>query len=388
MLRVRTGSLQPDSLTERPMKKTILVILLATCWGSLSGHSAESNQDIWLHESAAGLDIPMGPFVKLGPDHYLTVDEHDALITRDDGESWQKYPLFEDNEKHAVRPERALIRTADGTIVLAFMNDAEREWTWDNELGDAPGARLPTYTIRSLDGGETWRDLQMLHGEWTGAIRNMIQTAAGDLVFTSMMMLHDPGRHATVTYRSEDDGASWHRSNLIDLGGAGHHDGAIEATVEELGDGRLWMLIRTNWDRFWEAYSDDGGRYWRTIKPTEIDASSAPGLLVRLQSGRLALVWNRLLPEGADDFPRVGGDRRWSEEPAINHRWEMSIAFSDDDGQTWSESVVFARAKESMRRRDISYPYLFEPRPGELWVTSMRGGLRVRLDEEAFVGDR
>lgn len=366
------------------MKRAIAVGLLAVVgWGIST--LAETNSQIDLHPKVQTLHIPMGPFVRLGEDHYLTVDEHRALISRDDGKTWESHPLFEEIDKYGVRPERALLQTADGTVILAFMNEPERHWTWNNSLGDAPGARLPTYTIRSLDGGETWQDLQMLHPDWTGAIRNMIQTKAGDVVFTSMMMLHNPGRHATVTYLSSDDGQSWRRSNIIDLGGAGHHDGAIEATIEELTDGRLWMLLRTNWDTFWEAYSDDGGRYWRTIRPTVIDASSAPGLLASLQSGRLALVWNRLLPEGQDDFPRRGGNRQWSEEPAINHRWEMSIAFSEDDAETWSKPVVFARATEVMRRRDISYPYLFEPRPGELWITSMRGGLRVRLLEEDFV---
>lgn len=363
--------------------KTVIALVILGGAGSLFT-SAEPNRDIWLHGKAESIDVPMGPFVKLGEGHYLTVNEHNALISRDDGKSWREYPLFEDTSKHGVRPERALLRTKEGTIVLAFMNEPERHWTWDNDLGDAPGARLPTYTIRSLDGGETWQDLQMLHEEWTGAIRNMIQTRAGDIVFTSMMLLHDPGRHATVTYLSGDDGATWRRSNIIDLGGAGHHDGAIESTIEELADGRLWMLLRTNWDFFWEAYSNDGGRYWRTIGPTEIDASSAPGLLFRMKSGRLALVWNRLLPEGHDDFRRVGGNRIWSEAAAINHRWEMSIAFTEDEGKNWSDSIVFARAEETMRRRDISYPYLFEPRPGELWITSMRGGLRVRLHEEDF----
>lgn len=369
------------------MKAAVITQLIAVAL--VSGAIAQPNEHIWLHSKAVSIDVPMGPFVKLGENHFLTVEEHDALVSRDNGKTWKKHALFENNEKHAVRPERALIRTHDGAIILAFMNDAERDWRWDSKIGDArEGTRLPTCTIRSLDNGETWQDLQMLHPEWTGAIRNMIQTKAGAVVFTSMMLLHNPGRHATVTYLSQDDGKNWRRSNLIDLGGAGHHDGAIEATIAELSDGRLWMLLRTNWDRFWQAFSDDGGRYWRTIQPTDIDASSAPGLLARLESGRLALVWNRLLPEGQSSFPRRGGDREWSEEPAINHRWEMSIAFSENDGRTWSKPVVFARAEESMRRRDISYAYLFEPRPGELWITSMRGGLRTKIHEKDFVVPR
>ena len=67
-----------------------------------------------------------------------------------------------------------------------------------------------------------------------------------------------PQPHATLTCVSADEGKTWQRGNIIDLGGRGHHDGAIEATVAELSTGRLLMLIRTNLDRFWEAYSDDG----------------------------------------------------------------------------------------------------------------------------------
>ena len=47
------------------------------------------------------------------------------------------------------------------------------------------------------------------------------------------------------------------------------------------------MLIRTNYDQFWTAYSSDKGRIWRDIRPSGIEASSAPGFLLRLKSGRL-----------------------------------------------------------------------------------------------------
>ena len=58
-------------------------------------------------------------------------------------------------------------------------------------------------------------------------------------------------------------------SNLLDLGGQGDHSGAIEPTFEELSDGRLFMLIRTNYDQFWTAYSADKGQSWREIRYTE-----------------------------------------------------------------------------------------------------------------------
>ena len=96
----------------------------------------------------------------------------------------------------------------------------------------------------------------------------------------------------------------------------------MEPTVAELSDGRLLMLIRTHWDRFWEAFSDDGGLSWRTVHPSQIVPPSAPGHLLKLHSGRLVLVYNG--------------------PPA--HQ-ELSVAFSEDDARSWTKPVVIARRR-------------------------------------------
>jgi hypothetical protein len=54
--------------------------------------------------------------------------------------------------------------------------------------------------------------------------------------------------------------------------------------------------------------------------------------------------------------------------------------FSADDGRIWSKPVVIARSS------GLAYPYLFEPSPGLLWITTMFGNLRVRLLEQDAVG--
>ena len=93
-----------------------------------------------------------------------------------------------------------MCRLRDGVIVLAFMNINEQVFELNKQKGDTePGARLPTYAVRSLDDGKTWHDLQMLHDDYTGAIRDMIQTKGGTVVFTSMQLKHDPGHHTVVT---------------------------------------------------------------------------------------------------------------------------------------------------------------------------------------------
>ena len=328
--------------------------------------------------------LPVGPFVRLDDRAILSMAGQpiQGHVSRDEGATWQTFPLFPPDSDMSAGPTGALLSTAAGTVVLGFVNLAEKRWTWSDERKDAPGARLPTYAMRSLDRGQTWQDLQKLHDDWTGATRNTIQTRDGRIVFTTMKMRHDPGRHTVLTYGSGDDGATWEASNVMDLGGNGHHDGVTEGALVELNDGRLLQYLRTNWGQFWRALSEDGGRHWHPYGPSGIDASSAPGILRRLASGRIVLLWNRTCAEGEDHYSPQGGDGVWSATPASNFREELSISFSEDECETWSAPVVIARHPRS----EVSYPQVFEPTPGVLWVTAHRWKLRMRLREEDFVG--
>jgi hypothetical protein len=56
----------------------------------------------------------------------------------------------------------------------------------------------------------------------------------------------------------------------------------------------------------------------------------------------------------------------------------LSIAFSSDESVTWSAPKVVAANYGPGGR--VSYPYLYERRPGELWITTMQGGLRMRIN--------
>lgn len=377
-----------ESMRISAMRKSVR--WLVGSWICVIGAVSNADDGLWLNELVRPLPTDqLGPFVRLTNGDILAIDKSSRYVSSDEGQTWSApEPLFAAGTKIQVSNERALFRTRKGVIIAAFMNLAERNWTWSNELGDAPGARLPTYVMRSLDEGRTWQDIQKLHDDWSGAVRDMIETESGRIVFTAMKMQHSPGRHAVLTYSSTDDGKTWVGSNLIDLGGAGHHGGVTEPTVTQLRDGRLWMLIRTNWGEFWSAYSHDDGRFWRVIKPSGIPASSAPGMLRRLRSGRLMLIWNRPYPDGQTEWPLSGGDNLWSATPVSNHREEISITFSDDDGATWSRPIVLAHRHESAGRgsaRWLAYPYVFEASPGRIWLTTMQGGLRVKFKESDLV---
>jgi hypothetical protein len=123
----------------------------------------------------------------------------------------------------------------------------------------------------------------------------------------------------TVLY-SDDRGETWRLSPAplkVTAPVLGTY-GAIEPVVVERGDGRVWMLLRTQHGRFYESLSDDGA-VWPKPRPTRIFSSDSPAGLVRLADGRIVLFWNNCLR-----FPYAYGGRH-----------VLHGAVSSDDGKTW-----------------------------------------------------
>ena len=143
------------------------------------------------------------------------------------------------------------------------------------------------------------------------------------------------------------------------------------------------MFMRTNWGFLWETTSTDNGVTWNNIKSTTIDASASPAMFKRLKSGRLVMIWNRNYPQGKSTYPLRGGDNNFSSVLVSMQREEMSIMFSDDDGKKWSQPVVIA--KTTKPRTQVAYPYFFENKPGELWISFAFSELRISLREIDFI---
>ena len=355
----------------------------------ITGAMGAAEAQRWIHPKCRPARCTMpGPFVTLDDGSLLTLDEYGTRVSCDNGVTWSEIrPMFDTNEARLHWNRFALKKTRSGAIVVAYLDTTTLVWQWDEENGKATDdSRSDVWAIRSLDDGKTWVDHQKILDGYSGNLMNMIQTSTGEVVVPAQDLSPDRERHVQYTMVSADEGQSWVRSNMIDLGGQGDHDGAFEATVEELTDGRLLMLVRTTLDRFWEAYSDDKGRSWRRFGPSDIDASSAPGYLLRLQSGQLALAWNRVCREGETEVPE---EDRWSgitsRRPASWRRDELSIAFSEDDAMTWTEPVVIIRCPGGW----VSYPYIHEAAPGTLWIGNRMGTdplIGVELEESDFVG--
>lgn len=321
-----------------------------------------------LHPAASRLaSAQQGPFVSLGNGAVLCVDASHANISQDEGKSWTRHPLFKEAAKHKVSNERALLHTREGVVIAAYMNLAERStaagYKWGGTEAEFNQWVLPIYVCRSTDGGRSWEAPQKLSQPWCGCVHSIIQTRSGRIVLVGQTVIPE-WRHATVMFVSDDQGKSWQRSNVLDIGKGRHdHAGSCEATVTERQDGSLYLLLRTEEGWLYESVSRDAGLTWEALRPSAVKSVTCCAQLGRLADGRLALLWNAP-PRHA---PGSGGSRE-----------ELSLALSDDDGKSWAPPVVVAASYGTGSR--VSYPYLYERRPGELWITSMQGGLRMRLN--------
>lgn len=375
-----------------PNKTTLLHLLMIVvlAWAVPSSVFAGER---WLHPAAQSLECTKdGPFIQLADGALMAVEKNVLVKSIDDGATWttESEPIHSGmnltHYGHVGQP----LRTKDGTLVILFLDFDDYKFSWNDELrAPNPDCRLELWSIRSRDDGKSWEEPQRLLAGYNADFMGLIQTRDGGLVATVEHLDPELGRWLVCSFHSPDDGVTWERSNWIDLGGRGHHDGAIEPTVVELSDGRLLMLIRTTLDRFWKAYSDDGGRHWREIRPSNLDASSAPGWLSRLESGRLVFVWNRLKAEGATEVTRRKRGPSSASRPSW-YREELSVAFSDDDGDSWTKPIVIAREPGAQ----LAYPYVLERRPGVLWVftrytwdrdRNRRPSVSVLLREADFV---
>ncbi len=323
-----------------------------------------SSEERWVHPAVEMLEVTHNPpFVILEDGSLGTIDDKGFYISKDDGKTWSDpVPVCE-----GLDPEEPasyyLLRTKNNTLVFVYLNFIGKKFDWDEKKKEPrEGCKLEVWAIRSLDGGKTWIDNQCILDGYNTNFFALIQTRSGRIIAPFDHLTSNPGRFIVCALYSDDEGKTWQRSNWIIRSGHGHHDGALEPTLAELSDGRLLMLIRTSLDQFWQAISENDGKYWRIIQPSGIPASNSPGYLLRLSSGKLVLVYNQLYPEGKT-IPKSIMPQH-TEFPSSWHREELSISFSDDDGKTWSKPFVLARQPGGQ----LSYPYIMERRPGELWI--------------------
>jgi hypothetical protein len=105
-----------------------------------------------------------------------------------------------------------------------------------------------------------------------------------------------------------------------------------ENWIHVMQDGNLWMMVRTEKsdDRMWQAFSEDGGKTWRTVK-TDI-VGHPPSSVIRLQDGRLLLTYGYRHPP-----------------------FGIRAVVSENDGRTWRTDRTFVLRADG-DNFDLGYP--------------------------------
>lgn len=255
-----------------------------------------------------------------------------ARYSNDEGRTFgPKTPLFALDESIGSWSMHNAFLDRDGELQLLYTNDA-------NTIKESKAfyeMHFDIWHVRSRDSRRAWNAPTKVWSGYAGSLLSFAQMRNGRVLvpytfrtprtwakrgegFDAYTFM---GRFSSSAAYSDDNGSSWHISaaELKEPTPAIGVDGGIEPIVLEKQDGRIWMMIRTQWGRFYESFSHDGGATWSSPRPTSITSSDSPCSLTRLRDGRVVMMWNNNLR-----YCYANGGR------AVLHG-----AISEDDGLTW-----------------------------------------------------
>ncbi|MEZ0276430.1 MAG: exo-alpha-sialidase, partial [Roseimicrobium sp.] len=279
----------------------------------------------------AGGDSDLGYFVLASSD--------------DNGATWSKPRLVIDPpEAPTGLRKRILVGNlwTDPTGKLWLFYDQSMGY-YDGRAGvwaitcDNPDAETPSWSAprRIWHGLTLNKPLVLKNGEWLLPISlwgrgniNPPELRDANTELDDMRMAH--------LFVSKDKGETWTRRGGV----AVPQTQFDEHMFVELNDGRLWMMVRTNYG-IAETFSSDQGATWSEPQPSTIQNPSSRFHLRKLASGRILLVKNGPLTE------RTG-------------RTLMTAYLTEDEGKTWKGGLVIDE------RNGVSYPDGFQAPDGTI----------------------
>jgi sialidase-1 len=244
-----------------------------------------------------------------------------AMTSRDGGRTWRDPRVLVETAKGDTNVfSPSLLRLADGGILFCYMT----YHGFDKAVNKYPPATA--FARISRDEGNTFEPVSTLWKELpiTLCSSTLRQLSTGRIVIpvnADTSAKGEPDHWEAGVCMSDDDGKTWRMSdNRVTV----PKRGAMEPHVEELRDGRLLMVMRTQLGAVYGAHSRDAGLTWSKGEPLPVEApESCPDLIRIPKTGDLLLVWNasRYDPKHFSHFGK---------------RTPLSAAVSKDDGKTWS----------------------------------------------------
>lgn len=229
---------------------------------------------------------------------------------------WQHHP---DTERERLQEEGFLVRDVRPGVVAICWG---AHWRWSD------------------DGGETWeqRDIDLPPLAFIASGMNSLQLDEGTILFPVYASGAPDDPDSSWVLRSTDWGETW---DLVHVGT--HPDGRTplnEPEIIELEGGRLMIVMRTGRgkDHLWQAFSDDRGATWHSLRDTGVKGH--PPDLLQLQDGRILLSYgHRHVPHG------------------------IRAAVSADNGETWDTDNIWT-LRDDGGGADLGYPHSVQLRDG------------------------
>jgi predicted neuraminidase len=270
-----------------------------------------------------------------------TTEKHPDVgiwLARHDGKAWPApvevaNGVQDESTRHPCW-NPVLFQMPDGPLLL-FYKVGPSPSTWWGML------------IRSDDHGQTWSKPERLPDRIAGPIKNKpVLLDDGRLLCGSST--EDKGWRVHMEWTS-DAGKTWDRTRLSLNDGQLVH--AIQPTILRHSGEKLQILCRNRRStNILQAWSDDGGKTWSDLVPTELPHPGSGIDGVTLADGRHLLVYNH----------------------TNRGRSPLNVAVSDD-GKTWQAALVL-----ESEPGEYSYPAVIQTRDGLVHITYTWKRQRVR----------
>ena len=237
------------------------------------------------------------------------------------------------------------------------------------------GKQIPAWKTmwkESLDGGATWSPAQeLVPGDigGRGPVKNKCIWLKDGAILAPASIETATEWNCFVD-RSEDDGKTWNRSSDIPLDRKKLKGlGIIQPALWE-DDRGIHMLTRSTEGAVMRSDSTDGGKTWSLARRTELPNNNSGLDAVRLEDGRLVVVYNP-----------VSGN--WAARSPI------AFSISNDNGASWSKPQILEQAPSNAQgiEGEFSYPAVIaKDRDIFITYTWKRRGIvfwRIRLEKFA-----
>jgi predicted neuraminidase len=190
----------------------------------------------------------------------------------------------------------------------------------------------------SGDGGKTWSKPTRLPDGILGPIKNKpIQLPDGSILSPSSIE-YRAGRYwgkevwQVHLELSDDMGRTWQKIGLLN---DGRDFNVIQPSILIYPNRRMQILCRSEYaGRIYEAWSDDMGKTWSKMTPTELPNPDAGIDAVMLKDGRALLVYNHSTSNGRDrKFLNVAVSKD-------GRKWYAALVLENQEGEYSYPAVI------------------------------------------------